>query len=41
MSLKGQFYTAHVKTGDRVKTGDLLIEFDMDGISGAGYHAQE
>ena len=37
VSLKGQFYTAHVKTGDRVKTGDLLIEFDMDGISGAGY----
>ena len=26
-----------LKTGDRVKTGDLLIEFDMDGISGAGY----
>ena len=26
-----------LKTGDRVKTGDLLIEFDMYGISGAGY----
>lgn len=37
VGLKGQFYTAHVKTGDRIKAGDLLIEFDMEGISGAGY----
>ena len=37
VSLKGRFYTAHVKTGDRIKAGDLLIEFDMEGISRAGY----
>ena len=37
VALNGQFFTAHVKDGDKVKQGQLLIEFDMDGISGAGY----
>ena len=37
VKLKGQFYKAHVKSGDPVKRGDLLIEFDIAGITGAGY----
>lgn len=37
IKLKGQFYQPHVKSGDRVKRGDLLIEFDIAGITGAGY----
>ncbi|MEM1485650.1 PTS glucose transporter subunit IIA [Oscillospiraceae bacterium PP1C4] len=37
IKLKGQYFTAHVKEGDRVKTGDLLLEFDLDAIRNAGY----
>ena len=37
VQLKGQYYTAHVKAGDKVKTGDLLLEFDIDKIKEAGY----
>jgi PTS system beta-glucosides-specific IIC component len=37
VNLKGQFFTAHVSAGDTVKKGDLLVEFDVDGIKGAGY----
>lgn len=37
VNLKGKHYTAHVKTGDTVKAGDLLIEFDMAAIKAEGY----
>ena len=37
VKLKGEFFEAHVKTGQRVKTGDLLISFDMEKIRQAGY----
>ncbi|REJ13019.1 MAG: PTS beta-glucoside transporter subunit IIABC, partial [Bacillaceae bacterium] len=37
VKLDGQFFTCHVKQGDRVKVGDLLIEFDIDKIKKAGY----
>lgn len=37
VNLQGKFFTSHVKTGDRVKKGDLMLEFDMDGIKNAGY----
>jgi PTS system beta-glucosides-specific IIC component len=37
VNLRGQFFTAHVSTGDTVKVGDLLVEFDMTGIREAGY----
>lgn len=37
VQLKGQYYTAHVKAGDRVKAGDLLLEFDLQRIKEAGY----
>ncbi|CAH8768508.1 PTS glucose transporter subunit IIA [Paenibacillus dendritiformis] len=36
VSLKGEPFTPHVKTGDKVKQGDVLIEFDMDKIRAAG-----
>ncbi len=35
--LKGEHYTAHVESGAAVKKGDLLLEFDMEGIKAAGY----
>lgn len=37
VNLKGKYFTAHIKSGDRVKTGDLMLEFDMDGIQKEGY----
>ena len=37
VQLKGQYFEAHVQAGDRVKKGDLLLEFDMDKIKAAGY----
>lgn len=36
VSLKGNGFTAHVQTGDTVKAGQLLIEFDLDTIRDAG-----
>lgn len=35
--LKGAHYTPHCATGDKVKAGDLLMEFDIDAIRAAGY----
>lgn len=32
VSLQGKYFDAKVKAGDSVKTGDLLIEFDLDQI---------
>ncbi|MGN0413420.1 MAG: PTS glucose transporter subunit IIA [Lachnospiraceae bacterium] len=37
VNLKGEYYTAHVKDGDTVKKGDLILEFDMGKIREAGY----
>lgn len=37
VQLKGQYFEAHVSAGDKVKQGDLLIEFDMDKIKAEGY----
>ena len=37
VSLKGQHYTAKCKSGDTVRKGDTLIEFDIDAIREAGY----
>lgn len=37
VNLKGDHYTAYKKQGDRVKAGELLLEFDMEAIKEAGY----
>lgn len=37
VQLKGQFFEAHVNAGDKVKQGDLLLNFDMEKIKEAGY----
>jgi PTS system D-glucosamine-specific IIC component len=35
--LKGKHFDVNVKTGDKVKTGDLLVNFDIDAIKKEGY----
>jgi len=37
VKLEGKPFTAHVKVGDRVQAGDLLVEFDRQAIIDAGY----
>ena len=37
VNLQGRCYEAHVKAGDRVHRGDLLISFDREAIEAAGY----
>lgn len=37
VQLDGQFFTSHIQQGDRVKVGDLLLEFDIEKIKEAGY----
>ncbi|WP_114570035.1 PTS sugar transporter subunit IIA [Exiguobacterium flavidum] len=32
VNLKGEGFTAHVQAGDKVKAGDVLVEFDLDYI---------
>lgn len=35
--LKGEHFTPHCKTGDKVRAGDLLLEFNATAIRAAGY----
>jgi beta-glucoside PTS system EIICBA component len=37
VKLKGKYFTPHVKQGEHVKKGDLLIEFEMDQIKAEGF----
>lgn len=37
VKLNGMYYEAHVKDGDTVKAGDVLLTFDIDQIQKAGY----
>lgn len=37
VNLKGEHFTVHAHNGDKVKKGDLLIEFDAAAIAAAGY----
>lgn len=37
VKLGGKHFTAHVKSGDKVKIGDLLVEFDIEAIKKEGY----
>ena len=36
VSLEGKPFKVHVKSGDKVKKGDLMIEADLDAIKAAG-----
>lgn len=38
VKLKGQYFTVHCANGDKVRQGDLLIEFDLDAVQAAGYN---
>jgi beta-glucoside PTS system EIICBA component len=37
VKLEGQYFTKHVKQGDKVEQGQLLVEFDLEKIKEAGY----
>ena len=37
VKLKGEYFTAHVNNGDRIRKGDLLISFDIEAIRKSGY----
>ncbi|MGL5434400.1 MAG: PTS sugar transporter subunit IIA [Lachnospiraceae bacterium] len=37
VNLKGKHFTVHAKAGDKVRTGNLLLEFDRQGIIADGY----
>lgn len=37
VKLQGEHFTAHVKNGDTVKKGDLLISVDLEQVKAAGY----
>lgn len=37
VQLKGEGFAAHVKIGDHVSAGDLLLEADLEGIKSKGY----
>ncbi|MBR5798116.1 MAG: PTS glucose transporter subunit IIA [Clostridia bacterium] len=39
VELGGKHFEALVKAGDRVKAGDVLLNFDMEAIRAAGYDA--
>ncbi|PKL24221.1 MAG: hypothetical protein CVV47_10755 [Spirochaetae bacterium HGW-Spirochaetae-3] len=40
VSLGGRYFTVRVAEGDRVKAGDVLIEFDLEAIRAAGYRTE-
>lgn len=37
VELDGKYYETHIKDGDRIKAGQKLLTFDMEGIKNAGY----
>ncbi|AUO65996.1 PTS beta-glucoside transporter subunit IIABC [Citrobacter freundii complex sp. CFNIH2] len=37
VKLDGHYFTTHVKTGDRIHSGDVLLEFDRQKIIDSGY----
>ena len=36
VTLNGRPFTCHVKEGDKIRKGQLLLEFDLEAIDGAG-----
>lgn len=37
VNLGGKFFTSHVSDGDKITKGQLLVEFDIEGIKSEGY----
>lgn len=37
VNMKGEGFTAHVKAGDQVEVGDLLLEVDLEAVKAAGH----
>lgn len=37
VNLRGKYFTPHIKSGDPVKKGQLMLEFDAEVIKAAGY----
>ena len=37
VNLEGKYFTTHRKQGDTIKTGDVILEFDIEKIKKAGY----
>lgn len=37
VELNGEYFTAHVENGQKIKKGDLLVEFDLEKIKEKGY----
>ncbi len=37
VTLKGKYFRAHVEAGHHVNAGNLLLEFDIEGITGEGF----
>ena len=37
VNLKGKYFTPKKKSGDTMKKGDILLEFDIDKIKADGY----
>ncbi|MCI6451993.1 beta-glucoside-specific PTS transporter subunit IIABC [Hungatella sp.] len=37
VNLKGKYFSVKKKSGDRVKTGDCILEFDLEAIKAEGY----
>lgn len=40
VQLNGKYFTSHVQQGDKVKKGQLLVEFDIDHILQVGYNLE-
>ena len=40
VELNGKYFTSHVQQGDKVKKGQLLVEFDIDHILQEGYNLE-
>lgn len=38
VELNGKYYQTYKEIGDQVKAGDVLLEFDLEEITKAGYH---
>lgn len=39
VKLNGEHFISHIEEGQKIKKGDLLMEFDVEGIKGKGYSA--